>query len=137
MGITSASATDDLRLSQEVKEPRYRRAAQAALVAAVLAMGLYGGYQFAPAQDGASPVVYEGGRLVASGELESVLYNPRYETGEDGPTAGVELRNRQNETCRSFADRKVKGVACQRGGDWGIAELRQLEIPFNDQPLSQ
>lgn len=98
---------------------------QAAFVVAVFASGLFGGYQLAPEPEGASPVVYEAGRLVATGELENALYDPSLRAEEDRPVAGGAFVNGEGQTCRRFKDGKVEGLACQRGGDWSVAELRQ------------
>ena len=132
LGSEASSRSEELRHTGAVERPRHRTLAQGAFVAAVFAAGLFGGYQWLPAAQTASPVVYEAGRLVAAGELDSVLYNPEYQTGEEGPTAGREFANAKGQTCRPFAKGEVKGIACRRGGDWSITELQQLDVPVTD-----
>ena len=105
--------------------PRRRRLAQAAFVAGVFALGLFGGYQLAPGQGGASPVVYEAGSLVAAGPLEHVLYDPAVRAPGEGPAADNAFAGPDGRSCRRFRDGKVEGLACQTGGDWRVLELRQ------------
>ncbi|NVD45244.1 hypothetical protein [Qipengyuania atrilutea] len=68
--------------------PRFRTLAQGILFATVLAAGVSGGYLISSSQESYSPVAYEAGSLIAVGELESVLYNPTLNTGEDGRMVG-------------------------------------------------
>ena len=119
----------DSRQGQRESAPRYRMLAQGIFFAAVLGTGVGIGYLVALTQESGSPVAYEGGSLIAVGELESVLYNPDYEVGEEGPTAGLEFENATGQTCRPFTEEGLKGVACRRGGDWSIADLKQVDVP--------
>lgn len=72
-----------------------------------------------------SPVVYEAGALVATGELEQVLYDPALGGREEGPSVGEAFRNKAGHSCRTFTDEGIRGIACERSGDWRVMELRQ------------
>lgn len=71
------------------------------------------------------PMVYEAGRLVASGQLEQVLDDPSLGGREEGPSVTATSKQGQGSDCRQFADGPVTGVACRQGGDWRIKEVRQ------------
>ena len=72
-----------------------------------------------------SPFVFESGSLVAAGELEDALYDPSSRVRDGGLSAGDSFVNANGDTCRRFADGPVRGIACQRDGDWRVMELRQ------------
>ena len=101
-----------------------RRGAQAVLGLGLLGLGLIQGYSWAP-DASSSPVAYEAGALVATGELEQVLYDPALGGREEGPSAGRTFTNKEGHSCRPFSDKRVSGTACQRYGDWRVVELRQ------------
>ena len=104
-------------------KPTRRFLGQAAFVAAVFGVGLFQGYRWG--EDQPSPVAYEAGSLVATGELESVLYDPAPGARDARTAAGAAFTDPTGATCRRFTDGPVAGVACQRDGDWRIVELRQ------------
>jgi hypothetical protein len=101
-----------------------RRWAQGALALGLFGAGLFQGYRWAP-EAPVSPVVYEAGALVATGELEQVLYDPALGGREEGPSVGEAFTNKSGHSCRTFTDGRVSGVACERSGDWRVVELRQ------------
>ena len=70
-------------------------------------------------------VDYEGGQLVAMGELESTLYNPALDNRGAGFAAEMEFRSAEGATCRRFARSEVSGVACKHNGDWRLVSLQQ------------
>lgn len=72
-----------------------------------------------------SPIVLEGGALVAGGQLEAVLYDPSLGGRETGPSVVDSYMDKAGRSCRRFTDGPVDGVACQIQGDWRVVEMRQ------------
>ena len=120
--MTRNTESGDTARAHPTTRDRKRLVGQATFVSAVFALGLFGGYNLVPKVR--SPVVYEAGSLVASAELESALYDPLVREGE-GPRAESPFTTPGGQTCRRFRDDLVEGLACQRGGDWRVVELRQ------------
>ena len=88
------------------------------LILAIVGLAGIQGYRMLRTSE--APVSYEGGRLVAGGDLEDALYDPakgRHEGRFSVTDAGA--------GCRRFTDGKVSGLACQRDGDWRIEEMHQ------------
>lgn len=104
---------------------RKRPVANLVLAAALVALVAVEAWRWTAAPPPSSPFVFEGGSLVASGELENALYDPALRRPGDGPTAGSAFAGAAGETCRRFTDGPVRGIACQREGDWRVIELRQ------------
>ena len=98
---------------------------QAAALAATLAVGVFTGNMLSggPAT---SPVQLEGGRLVASGDLENALYAQLASAPADhGPRIGMTYRDKTGAICRTFQDAGSSGLACREGGNWRIRGLFQ------------
>lgn len=100
-----------------------RQRAAVALIGAVFAGAIFAGNPLLSSSN--PPFVYEADRLVAAGALEEVLYDPTKGGREEGPTIISTFEGERGAQCRSFVDGRVKGVACQSGGDWRIIEIRQ------------
>lgn len=98
---------------------------QAAAMAATFAIGLMTGNMLL--QNPASPVVPEGGRLVAAAALEEALYTRlASQPVEEGPKIGLTFRDRDGKICRTFTDLAASGLACREGGDWRVRALIQM-----------
>jgi len=108
-----------------IEPARKRPLVHLAIVAGLFALAAFNGYRWWAPTAEASPVVYEGGSLVAAGDWENALYNPAPGAREGGLTVGRSFANRRGEACRRFAEGAIRGVACQRDGDWRVTELRQ------------
>ena len=73
-----------------------------------------------------SPIGAEGGRLVASAELEDALYARLASMPADsGPRIGLTFRDKTGTICRTFKEQATSGLACREGGDWRIRNLYQ------------
>lgn len=103
--------------------------AQAAALAATLAIGVFTGNLLTSsmsAKGPTSPIAAEGGRLVASAELEGALYTRLASAPADsGPRIGLTFRDKAGAICRTFEDHAASGLACREGGDWRIRGLFQ------------
>ena len=100
-----------------------------AALAATLAVGVFGGNLLAGgllSGGPASPIAAEGGRLVASADLENALYARLASSPADsGPRIGLTFRDKAGAICRTFEDRSASGLACREGGDWRIRSVFQ------------
>jgi hypothetical protein len=72
-----------------------------------------------------APVVFDGGDMVASGRLQSVLNHPSVGERVEGPSAGKPFADKTGRKCRPFAQGSVDGTACQVEGGWRIIEMHQ------------
>ena len=103
--------------------------ARAAALAATLAVGVFTGNLLTGGILGSgdsSPIAPEGGRLVASAELENALYARLASAPADsGPRIGLTFRDKSGAICRTFEDHSASGLACREGGDWRIRSLFQ------------
>jgi hypothetical protein len=102
--------------------------AQMAALAATLAVGVFAGnamsgmFTVGPS----SPIEAEGGRLVASAELENALYARLASAPvSSGPRIGLTFRDKSGAICRTFEDQAASGLACRESGDWRIRSLFQ------------
>jgi hypothetical protein len=113
----------------EARERRAHRKApslwvQMGVLAATLAIGIVTGNLITGGT--ASPIAPEGGRLVASAELEDALYARLASMPPDsGPRIGLTFRDKAGAICRTFEDQSTSGLACREGGDWRIRNLYQ------------
>jgi len=97
---------------------------QWAAMAATLAIGVVVGSMISGG--GASSIVQEDGRIVASGELEQALYARLASApAEEGVRIGLTFRDQGGKLCRSFSDEGAAGLACHQGGDWRIQGMFQ------------
>ena len=103
--------------------------AQMAALAATLAVGVFTGNLLTGGMGSggpASPITAEGGRLVASADLEGALYAQLASAPADsGPRIGLTFRDKTGAICRTFEARSASGLACREGGDWRIRSLFQ------------
>jgi hypothetical protein len=67
-----------------------------------------------------SPVAYEGGHLIAAGDLEDALYGP-----VGNPSRGSFTVADATNACRRFMNGNLSGIACKQEGHWRIREMRQ------------
>jgi hypothetical protein len=100
-----------------------------AALAATLAVGIFTGNMLTGgllAGGSSDPIQAEGGRLVASADLENALYGrlASMPAGE-GPRMGLTFRDKTGAICRTFEDQSASGLACREGGDWRIRSLFQ------------
>ena len=113
----------------EARERRSSRNApslwvQMGALAATLAVGIVTGNLLSGGA--ASPIGAEGGRLVASAELEDALYARLASMPVDsGPRIGLTFRDKSGKICRTFEEQASSGLACREGGDWRIRNLYQ------------
>lgn len=101
---------------------------QMGALAATLAIGIYSGNMMTGMQMGrsSSPIVTEGGRLVASAELEKTLYTHLASMpAVSGSRIGLTFHDRSGAICRTFEYQSTSGLACREGGDWRIRSLFQ------------
>ena len=97
---------------------------QAAALAATLAVGIFTGNILT--RGPASPIAPEGGRLVASADLEKALVTQLASAPVNGgPRIGLTFRDKAGAICRTFEDHATSGMACREGGDWRIHSLFQ------------
>ena len=89
-----------------------------AVIVVIFALASVQGYRML--QAGGAPVAYEGGHLIATGDLAEALYEPA-----ETPRIGAFTVTTAGDKCRKFAGGAVSGVACNRDGEWRIRELRQ------------
>ena len=89
-----------------------------AVIVVIFALASVQGYRML--QAGGAPVAYEGGYLIATGDLADALYEPAG-TRPIGPFTVTDT----GDKCRKFASASVSGVACNRNGEWRIREMRQ------------
>jgi hypothetical protein len=99
----------------------------ASLAAGVLA-GALGWQQLR--SGGASPIVQQGGELLARGELADALSQ---RLASDAPAGqlrlGLSFRTKEGEYCRSFKLGTTAGLACREDGSWRIPVLAQDQAP--------
>ena len=116
----------------DLAEARERRAfrkapslwVQMGALAATLAIGIVTGNLLTGGA--ASPIAPEGGRLVASAELEEALYARLASMPTNsGPRIGLTFRDKSGSICRTFEEQATSGLACREGGDWRIRNLYQ------------
>ena len=94
-------------------------------MAATLVLGVALGNMLVP-RDSSGPIAPEGGRLVASADLESALYAQLASAPVEGqPRIGLTFRDRSGSICRTFTDHEASGLACREGGDWRMRALLQ------------
>ena len=97
---------------------------QMGALAATLAIGIVTGNLLTGGVS--SPIGTEGGRLVASAELEEALYARLASMPADsGPRIGLTFRDKSGTICRTFEEQATSGLACREGGDWRIRSLYQ------------
>jgi hypothetical protein len=97
---------------------------QMGALAATLAIGIVTGNLLTGGVS--SPIGAEGGRLVASAELEDALYARLASTPVgSGPRIGLTFRDKSGTICRTFEEQATSGLACREGGDWRIRSLFQ------------
>jgi hypothetical protein len=97
---------------------------QMGALAATLAIGIVTGNLLAGGVS--SPIGAEGGRLVASAELEDALYARLASMPADsGPRIGLTFRDKSGAICRTFEEQAASGLACREGGNWRIRNLYQ------------
>jgi hypothetical protein len=100
---------------------------QMGALAATLAIGIVTGNLLIGGVS--SPIGAEGGRLVASAELEEALYARLASMPADaGPRIGLTFRDKSGTICRTFEEKATSGLACREGGDWRIRSLYQSPI---------
>lgn len=112
----------------QARETRQRRNApfwaQAAALAATLAVGIFTGTLLSPQPSG--PTGTEDGQIVARGELKNALYAQLASAPADhGPRIGMTYRDKTGAFCRTFSEKAVSGLACRHGGEWQILGLFQ------------
>jgi hypothetical protein len=120
----------DLARVREVREARRTPLwAQIGALAATLAVGIFTGNLLTGGILGGGPtgpIASEGGRLVASADLEGALYTQLASAPADsGPRIGLTFRDKTGAICRTFQDDNSSGLACREGGDWRIRGLFQ------------
>ena len=103
--------------------PSARRFGEVATFGLLLVLGAWQVSDLWSSQD--NIVAHEAGRLVATGRLEEVLYDPALGGREEGPSVSQTFTDEAGHDCRSFKDGSVTGIACQQGGDWRLVEIRQ------------
>lgn len=109
----------DLAAARERR--RWAWGAQAAAMAASLAVGLFAGATLLGPE---SMVRSDGGRVVASGTLDHALSTQLAGAGQvDGIRMGLSFRARDGAYCRSYASGTNAGLACREEGDWRIRGL--------------
>ena len=128
-GGTSANVVDFAQ-ARAVRERRIQPMwVQAAALAATLAVGVFAGNLMTGSLFGggsSDPIQAEGGRLVASADLENALYARLASApAESGPRIGLTFRDKSGAICRTFEDHSASGFACREGGDWRIRSLFQ------------
>jgi hypothetical protein len=127
-GILSQEGGKVVNLA-EVRERRSHRAppslwVQMGALAATLAIGIVTGNLLTGGVS--SPIGAEGGRLVASAELEEALHARLASMPADsGPRIGLTFRDKSGTICRTFEEQATSGLACREGGDWRIRSLYQ------------
>ena len=101
---------------------------QWAAMAATLALGLGLG-TVAGDRGGETPIVIEGGRMIAAAALGEALDTQLASAGDQrGATRiGLSFRDRNNALCRSFEGKAATGLACRDGGQWQIEGLYRAE----------
>lgn len=115
--------TDVIDLSAARERRRRPFWQQAAALAATLIIGVMTG---ATLFGNSAPIREEGGRLVASGELDQAL-DTRLASAQQGAGAhiGLTFRDGNGAICRSFTGVGAAGLACRDGSDWRIRGLFQ------------
>jgi hypothetical protein len=99
----------------------------ASLAAGVLAGAL--GWQQLRGSD-ASPIVQQGGELLAHGELADALTQRLASEAPAGQVRlGVSFQAKGGEYCRSFRLAATAGLACREGASWRIPILAQDREP--------
>jgi hypothetical protein len=117
VNLADARAARDARKAQPLW-------AQAAALAATLAIGIFAGTQFGG--DGSSPIRPEAGRLVASAALGEALSKQLASApAKSGPRIGLTYRDTSGAICRTFEEASASGLACREGGDWRIRSIYQ------------
>jgi hypothetical protein len=109
--------------------------AQAAALAATLAIGIFAGTQFAERPSG--PIQTEAGRLVASADLDRALTTRLASApANGGPRIGLTYRDKSGAICRTFEVQSASGLACQEEGNWRIRGLFQSEDQSTDYKMA-
>jgi hypothetical protein len=127
VGAAQGRGAEIVDLAQ-ARSGRGRRAppiwAQAAALAATLAVGVFTGSLLGSGQPG--PITADGGHLVASAGLESAL-NSHLAGSPQAPGAQIRLtfRDKAGAICRTFEDQSASGLACRDGQKWRIRSLFQ------------
>lgn len=128
-GGTSTKVVDFVQ-ARAVRERRFQPLwVQAAALAATLAVGVFAGNLLTGSLFGggsSDPIQAEGGRLVASADLENALYvRLASAPAGEGPRIGLTFRDKGGAICRTFEDQSASGFACRESGDWRIRSLFQ------------
>jgi hypothetical protein len=98
--------------------------AQWAAMAATLAIGIVAGSMINGGPS--TPIAREGGQLVATAQLEHVLYaRLASEPAASGARIGLTFRDAAGDICRSFTIDAASGLACHQDGEWRIRGLFQ------------
>ena len=96
---------------------------QWAAMAAVLALGLFGG-TFIGRDLVSSPVTVGDGGLYSAGAVEQALDTQLASAPASGDLrVGLTFRDRGGAICRSFAGAEASGLACRDGGRWQVRGL--------------
>ncbi|PKP93234.1 MAG: hypothetical protein CVT77_06185 [Alphaproteobacteria bacterium HGW-Alphaproteobacteria-16] len=72
-----------------------------------------------------SPVVVDGGKLVASSRLYQVLNDPSIGAREGNPTVGKGFTDKSGRNCHTFVQGPINGTVCRVEEEWRVIELRQ------------
>jgi hypothetical protein len=89
-----------------------------AVILAIFGLASVQGYRMLRTSE--APVAYEAGKLIAAGDLEDALYEPR----GSRPIGGFTVSD-GSDGCRKFTNGSVSGLACSYNGEWRIKEMRQ------------
>jgi hypothetical protein len=124
----AVAAGADVATLAEARSSRERRRSAWSVshwgaMAATLVAGVIGGAIFSGGHDG--PVTERGGRLVASGSLESALSTQlaSSQSASAPIRIGLTFRNHSGAICRSFAAEGTEGVACRQDKAWLLKGL--------------
>ena len=98
---------------------------QWAAMAATLVIGIGLGTVVGAGGETASPIVVDGGQMVAAASLDRTLTRQLASTDQQGSTTrvGLTFRNQQGSLCRTFSDKAASGLACRSGSGWRIEGL--------------
>jgi hypothetical protein len=116
----------DLSVARTSREARRGRPlwAQAAAIAAALAVGIFTGNMLSGGAQG--PIASTSGQLLASRELEHALDTRLASaTRDDGARIGLTFREKGGAICRTFEVQAASGLACHQSGQWRIRSLFQ------------
>jgi hypothetical protein len=101
---------------------------QMGALAATLVVGIVTGnlLRGLPMGGSSSPVVTQGGQLVASAGLDNALaIRLASRPADTGPRIGLTFRDKAGAICRTFEDKAASGLACREDGHWHIRSLFQ------------